>query len=221
MAHVPASSTSPAGPGSASTPDDVPRAQLGELLAPMTEVAAANPYAWFPRRAHGRASSSRRRPTNRMVGYPYTKYMVSIMDVDMAGRRDRGQPRRRPTRSACRRSAGCTCAAGATPPTPSTSPSTPTCGARRPWPRPSREALRRAGVGIDDVAHLDLYSCFASVGALRAATRSGIDADDAARRSPSPAACRSPAAPGSNYMTALHRHDGRRAARRPRRRSAW
>ena len=27
---------------------DVYRRQLGELLAPMTEFAAANPYAWFP-----------------------------------------------------------------------------------------------------------------------------------------------------------------------------
>ena len=30
------------------------------------------------------------------------------------------------------------------------------------------EALRVAGVGVDDVAHLDLYSCFASLGELRA-----------------------------------------------------
>ena len=28
-----------------------------------------------------------------MVGYPYTKYMVSIMDVDMAARAGGGQPR--------------------------------------------------------------------------------------------------------------------------------
>ena len=35
----------------------------------------------------------------------------------------------------------------------------------------SAEALRCAGVGIDDVAHLDLYSCFASSVQLRAATR--------------------------------------------------
>ena len=45
--------------------------------------AAANPEAWFPieRTAEEIITAG---PTNRMVGYPYTKYMVSIMDVDMA-----------------------------------------------------------------------------------------------------------------------------------------
>ena len=63
---------------------DAYRDQLGELLAPMTRVAAANPYAWFPvERGAGELVTAT--PDNRMVGYPYTKYMVSIMDVDMAG----------------------------------------------------------------------------------------------------------------------------------------
>ncbi|HEX6311002.1 MAG TPA: acetyl-CoA synthetase, partial [Acidimicrobiia bacterium] len=59
------------------------RRQLGEVLAPMTEVAAGNPGAWFPvaRSADEIITAG---PDNRMVGYPYTKYMVSIMDVDMA-----------------------------------------------------------------------------------------------------------------------------------------
>jgi len=49
----------------------------------MTEIAAANPYAWFPLE---RSSEELITPTaaNRLVGYPYTKYMVSVMDVDMA-----------------------------------------------------------------------------------------------------------------------------------------
>ena len=34
---------------------------------------------------------------------------------------------------------------------------------RSAWPAGAGgEALRAAGIGIDDVAHLDLYSCFAS-----------------------------------------------------------
>ena len=64
------------------TPDAY-RLELGQLLAPMTEVAAANPHAWF-RRAHSADELIRPTPSNRMVGYPYTKYMISIMDVDMA-----------------------------------------------------------------------------------------------------------------------------------------
>ena len=42
-----ASATSPAAARSGSRPTST-GAQLGELLAPMTEVAATNPHAWFP-----------------------------------------------------------------------------------------------------------------------------------------------------------------------------
>ena len=53
------------------------------MLAPMTAVAAANPDAWFPV-ARSAEDIVTVRPDNRMVGYPYTKYMVAVMDVDMA-----------------------------------------------------------------------------------------------------------------------------------------
>ena len=140
-------------------PDDY-RVQQGELLAPMTEVAAANPFAWFPKKRSVKdlitASSG-----NRMVGYPYTKYMVSIMDVDMAAAlvmathetaNDLGVPddKRVYLRGWCY----------ATDPPyvaehvdMSRSPAMEAA---------SKEALARAGVGVDEVAHFDLYSCFAS-----------------------------------------------------------
>ncbi len=97
-----------------------------------------------------------------MVGYPYTKYMVSIMDVDMAAAvlvasheaadalgvpperrvylrglvlRDRPRLRRRARRDVALAGDG---------------------GGERRGVRAS------AGVGVDDVAHLDLYSCFGS-----------------------------------------------------------
>src|ERR1700684_3725619 len=49
----------------------------------MTEWAAASPHAWFPiaRSPEEIATAS---ADNRMVAYPYTKLMTSIMDVDMA-----------------------------------------------------------------------------------------------------------------------------------------
>ena len=49
----------------------------------MTSVAAASPHAWFPvaRPADEIVTAT---PDNRMVAYPYTKLMTSIMDVDMA-----------------------------------------------------------------------------------------------------------------------------------------
>jgi acetyl-CoA C-acetyltransferase len=136
------------------------RRDIGEMMAPLTDIAARNPDAWFPT---ARTVDEIVVPTsgNRMVGYPYTKYMVAIMDVDMAAaivvtsheRADAlGVPndQRVYLRGHCYatdpvyvaehaemwRSPAMTAAAG--------------------------EALRAAGAGIDDVAHLDLYSCFGS-----------------------------------------------------------
>ena len=62
--------------------DDYRRA-IGEMMAPLTEIAARNPDAWFPT-ARGVDEIVTPTAVNRMVGYPYTKYMVAIMDVDMA-----------------------------------------------------------------------------------------------------------------------------------------
>jgi len=60
------------------------RRELGEQWHRFTEVAARNPQAWFPLERSA-AEIIDATPTNRMVASPYTKYMVSIMDVDMAG----------------------------------------------------------------------------------------------------------------------------------------
>jgi acetyl-CoA C-acetyltransferase len=140
-------------------PDEY-RRRLGELMAPMTRVAAANPYAWFPVE---RSADELVEPTadNRMVGYPYTKYTVAVMDVDMAAAyvvasheaADRlGVP---PERRVYLR--GWAYATDpvyvAEHPDLATSPALAAA---------SSEALARAGVDIDDVAHLDLYSCFGS-----------------------------------------------------------
>jgi acetyl-CoA C-acetyltransferase len=140
--------------------------RIGELLAPMSAVAATNPHAWFPR-ALSAEHLSTPTPENRIVGYPYTKQAVSIMDVDMAATAivasheaaDRlGVPpeRRAYLHGWCY----------ATDPVYLAEHSdlsrSPAMAAA------SAEAFRAASEGagraltIDDVAHLDLYSCFAS-----------------------------------------------------------
>ena len=158
-------------------PDEY-RRRLGALLAPMTEVAAGNEHAWFPRRRSAEELITAT-PENRMVGYPYTKYMVSIMDVDMAAAvivasesaaDALGVPRERRVylRGWCY----------ATDPVY-------VAEHDEMWRSPamaaaSAEALRGAGAGIDDVAHLDLYSCFASsVNFARDALGMGEDDDRA------------------------------------------
>lgn len=55
--------------------------RLGDLFAPFTRVAAQNPEAWFPieRSAEELITVTDR---NRMVSYPYPKYLNAIMEVD-------------------------------------------------------------------------------------------------------------------------------------------
>lgn len=135
-------------------------AQLGELFAPMSRIAASNPHAWF-RTAHEPADLVTVTPDNRMIAHPYPKNLVSIMDVDMAAgvilasdeKADAlGVPRDRRVylRGWCQTR-------------------DPVAVAERGelWrsagiAEASRGALGMAGIGIDDVAHLDLYSCFGS-----------------------------------------------------------
>lgn len=157
------------------TPLEEHRAALGAQWQPFTTVAAANPEAWF---RVERSAEEIVTPTltNRLVAYPYTKYMVSIMDVDMAAALlvasesaadALGVPHDR--RVYLRGSGYAT---------------DPVYVAEHPdlWRSPAMrvatgEALAGTGVGIDDVAHLDLYSCFASsVSFARDAL--GIDTDD-------------------------------------------
>ena len=135
-------------------------AQIGELLAPFSEVAASNPYAWFPT-ALSAEHLATPTPSNRTVGYPYTKQAVSVMDVDMAAtvivashakadKLDVPQDRRVYLH-------GWAYAAD-----PVYLAEHPDLSASPAMAAASREALTCAGIDIDDVAHLDLYSCFAS-----------------------------------------------------------
>jgi acetyl-CoA C-acetyltransferase len=136
------------------------REEIGRLLAPMTEVAVANPHAWFPDR---RTAEELIEPSasNRMVGYPYTKQTVAVMDVDMAAAvlvasdEAAGRLGVPADHRVYLRGAGYS--------------QDPVYLAehREMWRSPamavaSAGALDMAGAGIDDVAYLDLYSCFAS-----------------------------------------------------------
>jgi acetyl-CoA C-acetyltransferase len=57
------------------------RAQLGRLFAPFTRVAERNPYAWFPV-ARSADELVRVSAANRMVAYPYTKYLNAVLDTN-------------------------------------------------------------------------------------------------------------------------------------------
>ena len=59
------------------------RAFLGRFCARFAAIAKEHPYAWFQ---DGKSADeiATITPKNRMVGFPYTKYMNAIMNVDMA-----------------------------------------------------------------------------------------------------------------------------------------
>jgi acetyl-CoA C-acetyltransferase len=174
------------------------RAALGRVLAPLTEVAAASPHAWFPI-ARSPAEIITATPDNRMVAYPYTKLMTSIMDVDMA--------------------------AGLLLATAEKADALGVADDRRVYLRgwgyaedpehvgdhlelfrspgmqvASQAALAGAGIGIDQVAHLDLYSCFAS-SICFALDALGLAEDDHHPRVTETGGLPYHGGPGSNYMT--------------------
>jgi acetyl-CoA C-acetyltransferase len=154
---------------------DTYRSAEAELLARFTDVAADNPYAWFPERRTA-AEIAIVGPENRWISTPYTKRMVAIMDVDMAAgllvathrkADELGVPHEQ--RVYLRGwSFGRDATHVAERPFLDRSPAMAEVAA---------DALARAGIGIDDIAHLDLYSCFAS-SVLYAVDALGLVEDD-------------------------------------------
>ena len=133
---------------------------LGELYAGLSRVAAANEHAWF-RTARSARELATVDENNRMIAFPYPKLMNAIIDVDQAAAvlmtsvgmaRTLGVPRDRWVfLQGCgeahdhwfvseRRDYA-------------SSPAIAAAG---------QEALATAGVGIESIDELDLYSCFPS-----------------------------------------------------------
>jgi acetyl-CoA C-acetyltransferase len=149
--------------------------RLGRLFSPFTRVAAANPYAWFPRE-RSPEELVEVGPDNRMVSYPYPKYLNAIMQVDqsaaiilasVAKARELGVP---PQKWVFLH--GCADAADLWFPLERqnyhSSPAMRLTGQR---------ALEMAGIGASDLAFIDLYSCFPSAVQI-GAEELGLDLDD-------------------------------------------
>ena len=61
---------------------DAQAAAIGELMERFNAVAVQNPYSWFPARRDA-AEIVTVTPDNRMISFPYPKYVNAVMDVDM------------------------------------------------------------------------------------------------------------------------------------------
>ena len=133
---------------------------ISELWARFSAVAAGNPYAWI-QEAKSAEEIRTPSPSNRMVGFPYTKSMNSNNDVDQAAALLLCSV------EAARR-LGVAEDRWVFPLAGTDAHDTPFVSNREnlhssPAIRVAgRRALELAGIGIDDVVHVDLYSCFPS-----------------------------------------------------------
>ncbi|WP_426573719.1 acetyl-CoA synthetase [Aquihabitans sp. McL0605] len=151
------------------------QADLAVMMSRLTEVAATNPYAWFPFEQDA-AQVGEVRADNRYVAEPYTKRMCSMLDVDLSAAvvvtthevaDELGVPADRRVYLH----------ASAYGEDPLAIAAHPDLARSEALPLVTGRAFGDAGVGIDDVAHLDLYSCFpASLGFAKDAL--GLADDD-------------------------------------------
>ncbi len=156
------------------------RLAMGTLFAPFSEVATANPYAWFPQ-AWSPEEIATPSPENRVVAEPYTKRMSAFLGSDQGAALLVCSLAAAERAGLAERAVFVWAGAEAT-------------DVRAPTARPDLgrsagiaaagqalfEAARTAAggpVGIDDVELIDLYSCFPSAVEL-ACDALGIDTGD-------------------------------------------
>ena len=156
------------------------RQAIGALFAPFTVVAAANPLAWF-REARAAEALATVTADNRLVCDPYTKRMTAFLGSDQgaallvcslaeatrAGVADRAV-------FVWAGAEAVDVRAVSARPDPGRSPAIAAAG-RALWEAAGTAAGRT--VGVDDVARMDLYSCFPSAVQL-ACEALGIATDD-------------------------------------------
>ena len=154
------------------------RQRIGELWARFNAVAVHNPHAWI-RKPVAAEDIWQQSPTNRMISWPYTKLMNSNNMVDQSAALiltsvEAATRLRIPTERWVYPYAGTDAHdtyAISERAELHRSPAIRIAGAR---------ALELAGLGIDDVDYVDLYSCFPSAVQV-AAAELGLSVDDPAR----------------------------------------
>ncbi len=171
---------------------------LGRLWSSFSEVAAGNPYAWT-RREYSPAEITTPTDANRMIASPYPKLLNSNNMVDQGAALlmcsvETAQRLGVPDSSWVFPHSGTesrdTDAVAARPALDGSVPIR--IGAAR--------ALELAGVGIDDIEHLDIYSCFPS--AVQVAARElGIAIDDPGRPLTCTGGLTFAGGPWNNYST--------------------
>ena len=173
------------------------RSYLGSLWARFAAVAAENPDAWN-RDAPDAARIATATPDNRQVSIPYTKLMNSNIQTNQAAVLvvcSRAAAERAGIPASSQVAVRATATASdhnfvASRPELARSPALAACAGA---------ALGHAGLGIGEVEHLDIYSCFPS--AVQAASRElGLDPLDPERSPTVTGGLSFAGGPGSNYV---------------------
>ncbi|MEY2431853.1 MAG: acetyl-CoA C-acetyltransferase [Acidimicrobiaceae bacterium] len=172
--------------------------RISELWSRFSAVAAKNPNAWS-QRAYTPEEIRTPGPDNRWIGFPYPKLMNSNNNVEQGAAlimcsveaaERAGVPRDRwvfPHSGADAHDTDAVSHRGDL----SSSPGIRAVG---------RQALELAGFGIDDIAHVDLYSCFPSAVQI-AAAELGLPADDPGRPLTVTGGLSFAGGPWNNYVT--------------------
>lgn len=137
---------------------DEHQSMLGRLCESFNRVAAGNPLSWLPE-SHTAEEIATASPLNRMIGFPYTKWMNSIMKVDQGASLLIASVEKAEVLGVDRDKwvfphAGTECNDPwfvSQRPEIAKSPAIAAAGAA---------SLEAAGIGIDEVEFIDLYSCF-------------------------------------------------------------
>lgn len=149
--------------------------KMGELFARYNAIAAENPLSWFPTRRSAEEIATPG-PKNRYVGFPYTKYMNAVIEVDQAAAvlmtsvakaRELGVPEEKWVYlHGCAEATDIWLVSERADYT--VSPAIKLMG---------EKALAMAGLKIADIGAMDLYSCFPSA-VEYALDAFGLDQDD-------------------------------------------
>jgi acetyl-CoA C-acetyltransferase len=173
------------------------REHLGRLWSNFATVAAKNPYAWI-RDAPSPSDIVTPGVGNRMIAFPYTKLLVANMPVDMAASyimtsfehaTSLGVARERMVFPHYGVDANDHWLISDRPQLDDS-----------PAMRVIWSALRDFGADVDELAHLDLYSCFPTV-VQSACDVLGIDAFDRSRIPTLTGGLTFGGGPGNNYVT--------------------
>jgi len=174
------------------------RARIGTLWSSFSAVAASNPDAWLPE-AMTAARITEPSPKNRMISFPYTKLCTANIQVDQGAAyivcsveaaRAAGVPEERwvfPLAGADAHDHWFVSERADL----HASPAIEAAG---------RAALASAGVGVDDLGPVDLYSCFPCAVQMAAAAL-GLPVDDPGRPLTVTGGLTFAGGPGNNYAT--------------------